>query len=93
MPEYNNEIQIEDKYQQDQSVKETSKVEDKIMQSSYQLAEELKTILKANQISALKGDFRTGKRLNMKKLIPYIASNYRKDKIWLRRIEPEKRIY
>ena len=29
----------------------------------------------------------------MKKLIPYIASNFRKDKIWLRRTEPEKRIY
>lgn len=29
----------------------------------------------------------------MKKIIPYIASNYRKDKIWLRRAEPTKRKY
>ena len=34
-----------------------------------------------------------GKRLNMKKIIPYIASNYRKDKIWLRRADPTKRKY
>ena len=27
----------------------------------------------------------------MKKIIPYIASNYRKDKIWLRRSDPNKR--
>ena len=27
----------------------------------------------------------------MKKIIPYIASNYRKDKIWLRRADPSKR--
>ena len=29
----------------------------------------------------------------MKKIIPYIASNFRKDKIWLRRSEPNKRKY
>lgn len=29
----------------------------------------------------------------MKKVIPYIASHYRKDKIWLRRTKPNKRDY
>ena len=29
----------------------------------------------------------------MKKIIPFIASNFRKDKIWLRRTEPAKRDY
>jgi len=29
----------------------------------------------------------------MKKIIPYIASNYKKDKIWLRRTKPNKRQY
>lgn len=29
----------------------------------------------------------------MKKIIPYVASNFRKDKIWLRRNEPSKRTY
>ena len=31
------------------------------------------------------GLYKTGKKLNLKKIIPFIASNYRKDKIWLRR--------
>ncbi|KAL7872404.1 hypothetical protein SRHO_G00073870 [Serrasalmus rhombeus] len=39
------------------------------------------------------GDYRTGKRLNMRKVIPYIASQFRKDKIWLRRTKPSKRDY
>ncbi|KAI9517137.1 AAA ATPase midasin, partial [Dissostichus eleginoides] len=39
------------------------------------------------------GDYRTGKRLNMRKVIPYIASQFRKDKIWLRRTKPSKREY
>jgi midasin len=29
----------------------------------------------------------------MKKIIPFIASNFRKDKIWLKRTEPAKRDY
>ena len=40
-----------------------------------------------------RGDYRTGKRLNMRKVIPYIASQFRKDKIWLRRTKPHKRQY
>ena len=62
------------------------------MESS-QLAEELKTTLEPNLISSLKGNFKTGKRLNLKKLIPYVASNFRKNKIWLRRTLPDKRNY
>jgi midasin len=40
-----------------------------------------------------RGDFRTGKKLNLRKIIPFIASNYRKDRIWLRRTEPSERNY
>ena len=40
-----------------------------------------------------RGDYRSGKRLNMRKVIPYIASQFRKDKIWLRRTKPSKRQY
>lgn len=40
-----------------------------------------------------RGDYRTGKRLNMRKVIPYVASQFRKDKIWLRRTKPSKRQY
>lgn len=40
-----------------------------------------------------RGDYRTGKRLNMRKVIAYVASQFRKDKIWLRRTQPSKRQY
>ncbi|KAJ8409756.1 hypothetical protein AAFF_G00218150 [Aldrovandia affinis] len=60
---------------------------------SQQLCEQLRLILEPTQASKLKGDFRTGKRLNMRKVIPYIASQFRKDKIWLRRTKPSKREY
>lgn len=40
-----------------------------------------------------RGDYRTGKRLNIRKVIPYIASQFRKDKIWLRRTKLSKREY
>ena len=29
----------------------------------------------------------------MRRIIPFIASQYRKDKIWLRRAKPQRRIY
>ena len=60
---------------------------------SRQLSDQIRIILEPIQSGRLKGDYRTGKRLNMKKLIPYIASGYRKDKIWLRRTKPQKRNY
>ena len=43
--------------------------------------------------SEYRGDFKTGKKLNLKKIIPFIASNFRKDRIWLRRTEPSDRNY
>jgi midasin len=60
---------------------------------SYSLCEQLRSILEPTQATRLKGDYRTGKRLNMKKIIPYIASEYTKDKIWLRRTKPSQREY
>lgn len=60
---------------------------------SYALCEQLRLILEPTQATRLKGDYRTGKRLNMKKIIPYIASEYTKDKIWLRRTRPSQREY
>uniref|UniRef100_A0A8C4LI47 Midasin n=1 Tax=Equus asinus asinus TaxID=83772 RepID=A0A8C4LI47_EQUAS len=60
---------------------------------SQQLCEQLRLILEPTQAAKLKGDYRTGKRLNMRKVIPYIASQFRKDKIWLRRTKPSKRHY
>ncbi|OCB87744.1 P-loop containing nucleoside triphosphate hydrolase protein [Sanghuangporus baumii] len=60
---------------------------------SFSLCEQLRLILEPTRATRLMGDFRTGKRLNMKKIIPYIASNYTKDKIWLRRVRPSQREY
>ncbi|KAH9525003.1 AAA ATPase midasin [Bulinus truncatus] len=58
-----------------------------------ELCEQLRLILEPSKATKLKGDYRTGKRLNMRKVIPYIASQFRKDKIWLRRSKPSKRHY
>eukprot|EP00911_Craspedida_sp_UC1_P001751 UC1_evm2s1334 len=57
------------------------------------LCEHLRLILEATKAAKMRGDYRTGKRLNMRKIIPYIASQFRKDKIWLRRTKPSKREY
>ncbi|KAG1362520.1 Midasin [Cocos nucifera] len=60
---------------------------------SQELAEQLRLVMEPTLASKLQGDYRTGKRINMKKVIPYIASHFRKDKIWLRRTKPNKRDY
>jgi len=60
---------------------------------SQDLCEQLRLILEATVASKLQGDYRTGKRILMRKVIPYIASGFRKDKIWMRRTKPSKRQY
>ncbi|XP_052133380.1 midasin [Frankliniella occidentalis] len=57
------------------------------------LSEQLRLVLEPTQATRMKGDFRTGRRINMRKVIPYIASQFRKDKIWMRRTKPSKREY
>lgn len=58
-----------------------------------ELSEQLRLILEPSKASKLQGDFRTGRRINMRRVIPYIASQFKKDKIWLRRTRPSKRQY
>ncbi|KAG4379533.1 hypothetical protein GLYMA_16G004800v4 [Glycine max] len=60
---------------------------------SHELTEQLRLVMEPTVASKLQGDYRTGKRINMKKVIPYIASDYSKDRIWLRRTRPNKRDY
>ena len=60
---------------------------------SYTFTERLRLVLAPTLATKLRGDYRTGKRLNMKRIIPYIASNYKRDKIWMRRSVPSKRNY
>ena len=57
------------------------------------LTEQLRLILAPTLATKLRGDFRTGKRLNIKRIIPYIASGYKRDKIWMRRSVPSRRNY
>ncbi|XP_063981633.1 midasin-like isoform X2 [Diachasmimorpha longicaudata] len=61
--------------------------------SARDLSEKLRLVLEPTQATRLRGDYRTGKRINMRKIIPYIASQFRKDKIWMRRTKPSKRDY
>jgi midasin len=58
-----------------------------------ELTEQLRLILEPSLATRLAGEYRSGKRLNMKKVIGYIASHFRKDKIWMRRTRPDKRRY
>ncbi|KAK6501632.1 hypothetical protein TWF481_012334 [Arthrobotrys musiformis] len=67
--------------------------ENKTRVLSLSLTEQLRLILEPTLSTKLRGDYRTGKRLNMKRIIPYIASDYKKDKIWMRRTKPSKRQY
>ena len=60
---------------------------------SISLTEQLRLILAPSMATKMRGDFKTGKRLNMKRIIPYIASQYKRDKIWMRRSIPSKRNY
>ncbi|GAO16920.1 hypothetical protein UVI_02046410 [Ustilaginoidea virens] len=60
---------------------------------SLALTSQLRLILTPSQSTKLSGSFRTGKRLNIKRIIPYIASSYKRDKIWMRRAIPTKRTY
>ncbi|KAF6161328.1 hypothetical protein GIB67_009215 [Kingdonia uniflora] len=69
------------------------KYELKTTRLSQELAEQLRLVMEPTLASKLQGDFRTGKRISMKRVIPYIVSDFRKDKIWLRRNQPNKRDY
>ncbi|KAL2047257.1 hypothetical protein N7G274_001276 [Stereocaulon virgatum] len=60
---------------------------------SFAFTEQLRLILAPTLATKMRGDFRTGKRLNIKRIIPYIASQYKRDKIWMRRSIPSKRNY
>ena len=68
-------------------------LESKTASLSQELCEQLRLILEPTVASKMQGDYRTGKRISMRKVIPYIASGYRRDKIWLRRTKPTKRQY
>lgn len=78
---------------QDEARRRWVQYENRTGHLSAALAEQLRLILEPTLAAQLKGDYKSGKRLNMRKIIPYIASSFKKDKIWLRRTKPSKRQY
>ncbi|KAK8720293.1 hypothetical protein OTU49_013436 [Cherax quadricarinatus] len=85
-------IEVVRSYTEDDGLSWTQQ-EARVAPIALQLCEQLRLILEPTHAARLRGDYRTGKRLNMRKVIPYIASQFRKDKIWLRRTQPSKRNY
>eukprot|EP00731_Ephydatia_muelleri_P024263 Em0016g534a len=69
------------------------KYEALVLSLSNSLYEELRIILQPTLAAHLRGDFRSGKKLNMRRIVPYIASGFRNDRIWLRRVKPSRRDY
>ncbi|KAF9242636.1 midasin nuclear AAA ATPase [Melanogaster broomeanus] len=60
---------------------------------SLALCESLRLILAPTLATRLRGDFRSGKRLNMRRVVEWVASEYTKDRIWMRRVKPSGREY
>jgi hypothetical protein len=63
------------------------------MLNAQSLCEQLRLVLEPTVATGLSGDFRSGKRLNMRRVVDFVASDFRRDRIWLRRVRPEKRSY
>ncbi|KAF4968228.1 hypothetical protein FSARC_4319 [Fusarium sarcochroum] len=76
-----------------ESMQQWTEFQTKTHSLSLALTSQLRLILTPSQSTKLSGGFRTGKRLNIKRIIPYIASSYKRDKIWMRRSIPTKRTY
>ncbi|KAI1384439.1 uncharacterized protein F4822DRAFT_363659 [Hypoxylon trugodes] len=77
----------------DEAMQEWTSFQNKTHPLSLSLTSQLRLILTPSQSTKLSGSYRTGKRLNIKRIIPYIASSYKRDKIWMRRAIPTKRSY
>ncbi|KAK8040874.1 hypothetical protein PG994_013881 [Apiospora phragmitis] len=77
----------------DEAMKQWTDFQARTNPLSLALTSQLRLILTPSQSTKLSGSYRTGKRLNIKRIIPYIASSYKRDKIWMRRAIPTKRSY
>ncbi|KAI1100396.1 midasin [Jackrogersella minutella] len=77
----------------DETMQQWTSFQGKTHSLSLSLTSQLRLILTPSQSTKLSGSYRTGKRLNIKRIIPYIASSYKRDKIWMRRAIPTKRAY
>ena len=60
---------------------------------AFQLIEKLRLILNPTHATKYRGGYKSGNRLNMKAVMRFYASNFREDKIFMRRSVPQKRGY
>ncbi|CAB4065092.1 MDN1 [Lepeophtheirus salmonis] len=67
-----------------ENIKEWTHVCNGTSSLSQNLMTKLRLLFEPTKANRLKGDYKSGKRLNMRKIIPYIASHFRKDKIWFK---------
>ncbi|KAH9386428.1 midasin [Nematocida major] len=58
-----------------------------------ELTKQLSVVLEENEKSAYEGDYASGRRLNMKRIISYIASDGQKNRIWMRKTKNQGREY
>ncbi|EHY66920.1 hypothetical protein NERG_00560 [Nematocida ausubeli] len=58
-----------------------------------ELTKQLSVVLEENEKSAYEGDYASGRRLNMKRIISYIASDGQKNRIWMRKSKNQGREY
>ena len=81
-----------EKYQQSlQKVEADTEKYNILRHKGNQMGELFEELLEKKRTTEYKGDYRSGKKLSMRRIIGYIASDYRRDKIWLRKAEPEER--
>ena len=57
------------------------------------LAQALAAALEPTRASRLARGYKTGKRVDMRAVVAYVASGYRRDRIWMRRTRPDARAY
>ncbi|CAA3002692.1 Midasin [Olea europaea subsp. europaea] len=60
---------------------------------SQELAEQLRLVMEPTSASKLQGYYKTGKRIDMKKVMAYFASYFQNSNMWLRWTRPNKRDY
>lgn len=61
--------------------------------ASPELTKQLSVVLEENERAGYEGDYATGRRLNMKRILAYVASQGQRNRIWLRKTRNAGRDY
>ncbi|KAI5184811.1 midasin [Nematocida homosporus] len=62
-------------------------------QTNPELTKQLGIVLEENEKTSYEGDYASGRRLNMKRIVSYVASNGQKNRIWMRKTKTQGREY